>query len=185
MLPPINPVRPTSVDRSPYVVTLTDVVQRFGSSAERLDILDGVLRYRAALHSAGLTRGLQWLDGSFVEDIERLERRAPRDLDIVTFYYLPSGRSQQDLIASAPGLFPQDVDTKDALKRTYRIDVFLESLETNPERLVQRSSYWYSLWSHRRSAPHWKGFVQIDLAPDGDALARTKLAELVPAGGDQ
>jgi hypothetical protein len=38
------------------------------------------------------------------------------------------------------------------------------------ERLVAQSSYWYSMWSHRRNQA-WKGFLQIDLAPSQDVEA--------------
>ena len=54
VIPPINDLQPTTVDRSPYTVSLTDVVLRFGLSAERRTVLGGFLRYRAALHAAGL-----------------------------------------------------------------------------------------------------------------------------------
>jgi hypothetical protein len=33
---------------------------------------------------------------------------------------------------------------------------------------VRQISYWYSLWSHQRETDAWKGFVQLDLAPDAD-----------------
>jgi uncharacterized protein YfaQ (DUF2300 family) len=46
-----------------------------------------------------------------------------------------------------------------------------------PERLAQHSAYWYSVWSHRRDHA-WKGFVQLDLAPAGDAAAAAILASL-------
>ena len=90
VLPPINASHPVSPMRSPYVVSLTDYVLRFGDTAERRTILEGFLRYRAALHAAGLVQGFQWLDGSFLEHIELTEGRAPNDIDVVTFYRLPS-----------------------------------------------------------------------------------------------
>lgn len=56
VLPPVDVADPTSPLRSPYVVPLSEAVQRFGTSAERLTILEGLLEYRAALHAAGLTQ---------------------------------------------------------------------------------------------------------------------------------
>ena len=105
ILPPINPQSPTSVDRSPYDVSLTDLIIRFSTSPERCRILDGLLRYREALHGVGLVHGFQWLDGSFLEHIELLENRAPHDIDVVTFYHLPVGSNQRDLLSTAPDLF--------------------------------------------------------------------------------
>ncbi len=92
VLPPIRPNAPgSSPDRSPYVVDLAVLVDRFATSTERMAILDGLLRFRAALHAAGITSGFQWLDGSFLEQVEALEGRAPRDIDVVTFLALPQG----------------------------------------------------------------------------------------------
>ncbi|WP_414651656.1 DUF6932 family protein [Hafnia paralvei] len=33
----------------------------------------------------GLAEGFQWVDGSFTENIELIERRTPNDVDVVTF----------------------------------------------------------------------------------------------------
>lgn len=175
VLPPIHPAKPASMERSPYAVSLTDFVLRFGQTAERRKALDGFLRYRAALHGAGLTRGFQWLDGSFLEHIEVIESRAPNDIDVVTFFHLPAGTSQQDLATQFPDLFAQD-----ALKSTYDVDAYIVHLGMAPERLIRQSTYWYSVWSHRRNQV-WKGFVQVDLDPAEDAAARATLANL----GDQ
>lgn len=70
VIPPIRPGQPgESLDRSPYIASLTTVVDRFALSPERLKILNGLLNYRSALHALGLTNGFQWLDGSFMENI--------------------------------------------------------------------------------------------------------------------
>lgn len=76
VLPPIRPNAPgSSPDRSPYVVDLAVLFDRFTTSPERMAILDGLLRFRADLHAAGITSGFQWLDGSFLEQVEALEGR--------------------------------------------------------------------------------------------------------------
>ena len=54
-------------------------------------ILDGFLRFRELLTQAGFVSGFQWVDGSFLENVEMLENRPPNDLDVVTFY-IPPGR---------------------------------------------------------------------------------------------
>ena len=180
-IPPINAANPTSIDRSPYNVSLTDVVLRFGTTPERCLVMDGLLRYRAALHAAGLTQGFQWLDGSFLEHIEMLESRAPNDIDVVTFYRLASGQSQRDMQMRNPGLFPTNRAAQQQLKVAYHVDAYLVSLAIAPERLVERSTYWYSLWSHRRNQL-WKGYVQVDLAPAEDVAAGIALADLGQPG---
>lgn len=177
VLPPINTAQPVSVDRSPYVVSLTDYVLRFSDTGERRAVLSGFLEYRAALHAAGLVDGFQWLDGSFLERVELLENRALNDLDVVTFYQLPAGKTQSEVLAAAPALFDHG-----RLKTQYRVDAYIVDLGMKPERLTRLSAYWYSMWSHRRNQL-WKGFVQVDLAPAEDASASATLAVAGGAGG--
>ncbi|HWO23982.1 MAG TPA: hypothetical protein VNO30_34805 [Kofleriaceae bacterium] len=173
VLPPINVAQPVSPERSPYAVSLTDYVLRFGDTPERRAILDGYLRYRAVLHAAGLVQGFQWLNGSFLEHIETIEGRPPNDIDVVTFYHLPRGASQRQLAGKVPAL------TDHALvKSTFHVDAYLVHLGMKPERLAGQSAYWYSVWSHRRSQL-WKGFVQVELKPDEDTAAAATLTHLV------
>ena len=176
ILPPINEASPTSVHRSPYVVRLSEVVERFGSTSERLHILDGLLQYRAALHAVGLVRGLQWLDGSFLENVEQFEGRPPNDIDVVTFYRLQPGTDQSSVAQQAPDLF----DGR-AVKRQFHVDAYFLSLDAPAERLVAGSAYWYSMWSHRRNLA-WKGYLQVDLAPAEDDSAVALLASLAAPG---
>lgn len=171
VLPPIRPsAQGNSPDRSPYTVDLVLLVDRFATSPERMAILDGLLRFRADLHAAGITSGIQWLDGSFHEQVEVLEGRAPRDMDVVTFLDLPSGQDQRSLVQCHGTLFDQK-----HVKETYAMDAYFvvlgEPLDTGS---VRRVSYWYSLWSHRRDGL-WKGFVQVDLDPSQDSDARAIL----------
>jgi hypothetical protein len=181
LIPPIDEQQPTSAERSPYVVSLTDFVLRFGQTPPRRKVLDGFLKYRAALHAAGLVSGFQWLDGSFLENVEVIEARAPNDIDVVTFFDLPAGKSQNDMLQQFPELFPTSRGVHLKLKETYSVDAYVEHLGKAPSRLVRQSSYWYSMWSHRRNQV-WKDFVQIDLAPVGDALAIAQLESLESQG---
>ena len=87
-----------------------DFVVRFGNTAARRTLLRGLIEFRAALHALDLVGGFKWLDGSFLEDIETVERRQPRDIDVVTFFRLPEGRSQKSLEEESAELFdPQAV----------------------------------------------------------------------------
>jgi len=181
VIPPINELLPTAAERSPYTVSLTDFVLRFSQSVERRNVLEGFLRYRAALHSVGLVQGFQWLDGSFLEHVEIIENRTPNDIDVVTFFELPAGKTQLDLHQQSPDLFPMTRAAQLTLKNTYLVDAYLEHLRKEPARLVRQSSYWYSMWSHRRNKV-WKGYVQIDLAPTDDAAALAELANLALQG---
>jgi len=165
VLPPNDSADPMSTQRSPYRVSLLDVVTRFATSPERRRILRGWLGLRAGLHGMGLSSGFQWLDGSFLEHIEVLERRVPKDIDVVTFVDTP------------PTFAPDPTQVAhldhDWVKQTYAVDhYFVELNQMSPANLVSKAAYWYSMWSHRRDAA-WKGFLQVDLntIQDHQALA--------------
>ena len=181
VIPPINPISPTSAKRSPYFVSLSDVVLHFGASADRRAILDGFLRYRQRLHAAGLVSGFQWLDGSFLEQVELLDGRPPKDLDVVTFFHLPPGATQSDVQARAPEAFPLTRAEWANVKAVFRVDPYYVDLDKPPERLVRSSTYWYSMWSHRRDAS-WKGCLQIDLGAAEDATAAGHFRTLPTTG---
>jgi hypothetical protein len=173
-LPPLDAANPVSSARAPYPVSLTDVVTRFATSAERRAVLQGFLGYRAALHANGYLEGFQWLDGSFMEDIETLESRPPRDIDVVTF--------MQAAQAASPT--PQDVEALDhgVGKQRFKVDGYFLELEAVPAREIAFwSAYWYSMWAHRRNKA-WKGFLQIELRPDEDAAAIAWLSQQTSAG---
>jgi len=167
VLPPIRPnVFGNSPDRAPYPADLSSLVDRFAISTERMSILDGLLRFRAALHQVGIVSGFQWFDGSFLEDVETLESRPPRDMDVVTFFYLPPGQDQCSLVQQHGKLFDQR-----QLKPTYAMDAYFIVLgQPTDQWQVKNVAYWYSMWSHRRDGL-WKGFLQIDLDPTQDAAA--------------
>lgn len=178
VLPPNNPAAPASPERSPYSVALTDLILRFNASPDRQAILTGLLDFRRALHEIGLVSGFQWLDGSFLEDVEATESRAPRDIDVVTFYALPEGQTQAGLLQQAASLF----DPR-STKRTYHVDAYSVQLDgDSPEWLVRQSAYWYSVWSHRRDGL-WKGYLEVDLNPASDERAREYCSRNAGLGG--
>jgi hypothetical protein len=81
VLPPYVGLPADTNGRSPYRVSLLDFAQRFATSTPRIEILKGFLVHRARLLAAGII-GFQWLDGSFVENIEA-EGRVPSALEAV------------------------------------------------------------------------------------------------------
>lgn len=164
--------RGDSLDRSPYNIDSCHFVERFAFSSERRIIVEGFLEYRNLLYLQSITEGFQWIDGSFLEDVEALEMRNPRDVDVVTFFRLPKGKTQEDL---ADDLHP------DAIKMRYHVDGYYVELADMVEWRVRQTVYWYSMWSHRRDN-RWKGFIQIPLNRETDRIAKTLLAE--SNGGD-
>ena len=177
VLPPINSAEPTSTDRSPYRVSLIDFVLRFGNTESRRRILEGFLDFRSALHEIGVDNGFQWVNGSFLENIEITENRSPRDLDLVTFFRLPEGRTQRTLRDAAPNIFDNAY-----CKENFHVDVYFQPLgDGSPESLVSQSAYWYSVWSHRRNG-YWKGYLQLDLSNTDDEIARANIALPIDEG---
>jgi len=171
VIPPFDPIDPTSTVRSPYIVALSDVVLRLAVTSERIEIMDGFLRYRQLLHAAGIVAGFQWLDGSFLEEVEMIRTLPPKDIDVTTFFYLPTGKTQRELVKNYPIL----LDTM-AIKQQYHTDGFLVCLDPNSlEYCIRQANYWYGVWSHQRNTFRWKGFIQIDLNPQADVLATKML----------
>jgi uncharacterized protein DUF6932 len=177
VLSPINQSTPTMMDRSPYIVQLTDIIMHFGISPQRLSILTGFLDYRSTLHDAGLINGFQWVNGSFMENIETIENRKPNDIDIVTFFHLPNSMTQESFVDQYPDLFKHELN-----KQKYHVDSYFVHLNGEfPEFLVDQSTYWYSMWSHRRNE-QWKGYLQIDLAPTDDPTAKANIDNMTSQG---
>jgi hypothetical protein len=151
---------------SPYRVSVSAVVQRFSGSVERRIMLEGLLRYRAALHQAGFLTGFQWLDGSFIEEIERLEDRPPGDIDVVSFIQSPHPVANRALIKSL---------VSPTSKIAFHCDAYFVDLNREGHHVVRSATFWYGLFGHRRNREPWKGLLEIDLDPTEDGNARTTL----------
>lgn len=178
IIPPIRPGVPGyHTDRAPYHALLEEFIERFAISADRAVILQGLLNYRAALYNIGVVEGFQWLNGSFLENVEDTENRSPRDIDVVTFYRMPQGYTQASLM---PLIMPL-VDTT-ASKASYCVDGYTFELDRPLSKFdVRQTAYWYSMWSHRRDGI-WKGFVQVDLDPATDVICGTLLQQKIAGG---
>lgn len=165
----LNPISsPLGMKRAPYIVSLQELVERFATSPARCKILKGFLAYRRELRAIGIVEGFQWIDGSFVEDIEALDSRAPNDIDLVTFYKTPAGETQESLFNKNPLLFPSNEEEKAKLKEKFPVDGSMSSLDAKQRPLIKQVIFWYSLWSHRRDQT-WKGFLQVELDNQDDA----------------
>ena len=170
VLPPVGLVPTAPAHRSPYPVSLIDFVTRFGTTDARRAIISGFLRFRAELARAGLVSGFQWINGSFLEHIEQIEARDPRDIDVVTFFHTPDDQTQEALLRRAAWI----ADRRDT-KNRYSVDAYYVHLGSDSsESLVAQATYWNSLWSHRWDG-RWKGYVQIELTPTDDPAARASL----------
>jgi hypothetical protein len=174
VLPPHLGAAGTVGQLSPYPCTPSELWVRFATTPARTQILEGLLDLRAALFARGI-QGFQWLDGSFVEDIETQEGRDPGDIDVVTFVANPSDPAALlPVITANPNLL-----NRPYVKATYHVDHFWVPLGSPPPRIVEQTRYWYGLFSHRRDRL-WKGMLVVDLLNQADDDAARKLAGSKP-----
>ena len=174
-LPGSGPVDTAAV--APYKTTLIALVNRFSTSDDRKKILLGYLNYRVNLKQLGVINGFQWIDGSFIEDIEKNRGRAPSDIDFVTFAHRPDEHKELEkwttLVNSRGDLFFPKYSKSEYLCDAYFVDFTLP-----PIAIVNRTSYWFGLFSHQRDSLLWKGMLEINLSEDeGEAF------RLLAAGG--
>jgi hypothetical protein len=193
ILPPFNSAQPTGFDRSPYIITFSDFVLRFMSSLERIEILKGLAAYRRELYSIGIVSGFQWIDGSFLENVEHVRQTPPNDIDVTTFFYINKDkelqkRKRHQLQQKIPmpisisrklkekKVLEKDIEQRNPklfdnqnLKQKYHVDGYYVNLNyQNYEEsifCIQQCCYWYSLWSLQKQSFRWKGFAQISLDP--------------------
>lgn len=175
VLPPYTGGDPSVVaNMSPYRVTLVDLVRRFATSSERKAILTGYLAHRAHLIQLGVT-GIQWLDGSFLEDVETIALRAPGDIDVVSFIYRPAACVTNNAVWTA--LLMANLlafDSRQA-KAMYRTDAYFVDISFGPEQVIRQTSYWCGLFSHNRTLGLWKGMLEIELGSTSDDGAASQL----------
>lgn len=153
---------------------MTELVSTLGSTPERCNLLFSLLQYRSLLHSFGYVDGVQFIDGSFVENVETREGRNPRDIDIFSFLIRPSQYRGNDPLWQSTG-FPQwvgEIVNQSLNKQRYQLDTYAIAVDqTGPLQLMNETIYWYSLFSHKRVTQEWKGFVVVPLNVSDDQAA--------------
>nr|WP_313091591.1 hypothetical protein [Moraxella sp. CTOTU48268] len=154
-----------SANRSPYLINIIDFIQRFSFTVERTEILSGLLAYRQYLYSLDIVNGLQWINGSFTENVEVLRGRPPADIDLVTLGDL-SKINNLLWVNNNPSFFDRAY-----LKENYKVDAYTIDLSKPSSSNVNIITYWYSMWSHQRETDIWKGFFTIPLSPNEDIIA--------------
>ncbi|MCJ2079045.1 hypothetical protein MKK68_25995 [Methylobacterium sp. E-016] len=172
VIPPFVGADATDPDgMSPYEASMTEVVGRFGITAERAEILEGLLDYREELRRLGIVQGFQWIAGSFCENVEIIRNRPPGDVDIVTFAYRHiADNAQWDAFFQGN---PQVFDPYEA-KQRFKTDAYYVDFGIEADFIVDATSYWSGLFSHQRNSHLWKGMLKVSLASD-DAAARAML----------
>jgi hypothetical protein len=166
-LPPFVGADATAIaGMSPYLCTLTDMARVFCTSAARVTIFKGLLSYRRELSRLGIVNGFQWLSGSFVEAIERIENRDPRDIDLVTFCTRPASCPTPTHF-QALALANPDIFQPARAKLRFFCDAYFVNFEFGPRSVVLLTRYWFGLYSHRRDWL-WKGLLELPLVLSQD-----------------
>jgi len=166
VLPPHigNPTQ--QAELSPYPCTILELCQRFATSNHRIAILKNFILFRQRLTAEGVVNGFQWLDGSFMSNIEHLEGRSPNDLDLVTLYTGLSLPEQAAIVAN----FPEFVDSARS-KAIYQLDHYPFDCSYSPDLTVEKTRYWIQLFTHDRNGV-WKGMLKLPLnTPAEDNIA--------------
>ncbi|MEO1497817.1 MAG: hypothetical protein AAFV43_11770 [Planctomycetota bacterium] len=147
---------------------MLELCEAFGHTAERRQILSSFLSMRHVLQTT-VTDGFQWIDGSFVENVEAAQGRPPGDIDVVTF----ADPSTCD--GGRKGFMRQCKALLDPTqsKQIFRTHHFFVPLDIDGRSLVELSTYYFGLFSHKRDGTP-KGMLVADLHDQGEDQAATE-----------
>jgi hypothetical protein len=168
-LPPFVNGHPTLPNaRSPYSATMQEVVERFCTTEHRAKLLKGLNEYRKHLHSGGFVAGSQWIDGSFVENVEKTQNRGPNDIDVVTLYHRPIKyqTNPQSWVADYTSYLRGQFFDTNAIKPVYLCDTYDIDLDAGPRPIVRNTTYWFGLFTDMRGNGSKKGILEVPLAVD-------------------
>ena len=156
VLPPYigNATNPGNM--SPYQCDIMEFCQHFATSPARIAILKGYVRFRLSCVANGIT-GRQWIDGSFVENIEVSESRDPHDMDVVTLMKITPGMDDRQLLVA----FPEFANHRLSIQN-YKVDHYPFIINLSPEYTIMQTKYWNLLFGHNRRGV-WKGMLEIPL----------------------
>lgn len=180
LMPPFIGGDATSANRSPYFTHMTEVVETFGTTAERRSLLRNLISYRTLLAEEGYVSGVQFIDGSFVENIELAANRPPSDIDVFSILNLPSKYvgAAPELLQQGEAFWRDRVANREHNKEHLKLDTYALLVEGTPlGDMLQAVMYWYSLFSHQRDTFAWKGFLAIVVDPASDQAAAAMLGE--------
>lgn len=144
-------------DLSPYSCNTLELCQKLATTKERVEILKGLILFRQKMTQNAIIDGFQWLDGSFIENIEITEKRPPRDLDLVTFFGGLSIEEQQAKREDFIEFFNPSL-----AKDNYKLDHYAVDYCYRPDVTVEMTRYWIQLFTHNRLGV-WKGILRLEL----------------------
>lgn len=163
-IPPFMGVGARPEGRSPHPTTMVEVAKALGQTPERQKLLRGLIQYRELLRGHGLL-GYQWIDGSFVTDVETHERRSPGDIDVVSFLILPP-----DQLVNDPEALGRMLHDHPGNRARFGCDAYVVQMNSDGQADISLTAYWLGLFSHTKPEhkfPNkWKGLLQVNLSAD-------------------
>jgi hypothetical protein len=145
LLPAFEGSDETTANRSPYDATMAEVVARFGGSDERRVLIRGLLDYRGLLLRLGYTDGIQFVDGSFVENVEAREGRPPRDIDVFSFLVRPAKYRLDPALWASAGFaeWAQEVVDRPRDMARFNLDTYAVAADEHDGlRIILTTIYW-------------------------------------------
>lgn len=143
-------------------------------------LFKGLIRLRAELTALGITQGVQWIDGSFCEDVETHRKRPPKDIDVVTLIRRPpslhDAKTWATLVQANTKIFESAEAKKEFGCEAFYIDAGFPALS-----VAGQLTYWFGLFTHQRVSHLWKGIVEVPLTSnDGEALKAVEKLSFAP-----
>ncbi|OYX26148.1 MAG: hypothetical protein B7Z10_04170 [Rhodobacterales bacterium 32-66-7] len=159
---------------------MPELVAAFGTTPHRQQLLRNLIAYRALLAQGGYVGGIQFIDGSFVENVEALESRSPGDIDVFSILNAPPRYLTDPAawLATGRSFWNAEVADRNLNKQRFNLDtyaVLFEERQAQPMNLISDIIYWYGLFSHQRTTFAWKGFAGLTLDPAADQAALSQL----------
>ena len=153
---------------------MTDLCKVLGTTPQRRVLLRNLITYRGLLASDGYINGFQFIDGSFVENVEIIGPREPSDIDVFSLLHAPQKYHADAALWASVGLqfWVGEIIDMPKNKARFKLDTYaLLFEEMTPSSLIRNIIYWYSLFSHQRDTFLWKGFVALPLNDADDQAA--------------
>lgn len=157
---------------------MSELVNAMGTTPARRTLLGGLLDYRDLLGQLGYSDGVQFIDGSFAEDIEAREGRDPRDIDVFSFLVRPFHYQQDPNLWATRGLldWSTEIIDRNHNKSRFGLDTYAIAVDQHSGlRVIMPTVYWYSLFAHKRITHDWKGQLRVELNAADDSAARALL----------
>jgi Family of unknown function (DUF6932) len=106
------------------------------------------------------------------------ESRPPNDIDVFSFLERPARyRANSSLWTSTGfGEWQREIANASGNKTRFGVDTYAIAVDQHGAlQLIMATTYWYSLFAHKKLTYDWKGFLRVALNAADDAAALSLL----------